>query len=214
MRQGRNSADFRLYLITDRGQTAGRDLQKVVEEALVGGVRVVQLREKSLSAAEYYDLARELRVLTSRYDARLIINDRVDIARAVGADGVHLPESGLPVDVARKLLGPEHLIGVSCHSLESALSAELLGADFITFGPVYATPSKVSYGAPVGITALTQAVHAVSIPVFALGGVSSARVPELLDTGVFGVALISAILAASDPCAEAATFTSLLHQGA
>jgi thiamine-phosphate pyrophosphorylase len=208
--RGNASVDFRLFLITDRGQTGGRELLTVVEEALSGGVRGVQLREKTLSPREYFELAREMRGLTARYGARLLINDRVDIALAVGADGVHLPDAGLPLAAARELLGPAKLIGVSCHSLKTALHAEQQGADFITFGPVWFTPSKAGYGEPVGVASLARAAHALSIPVFGLGGVTRERVPELLVTGIRRVALISAILAAPAPKAEAEAFISLL----
>ena len=210
MTRGTASVDFCLYLITDRGQSGGRDLLTVVEEALSGGVRGVQLREKALSSLEYFELAREMRDLTARYGARLLINDRVDIALAVGADGVHLPEAGLPLSVARELLGPAKLIGVSCHSLDMALHAEQRGADFITFGPVWFTPSKARYGEPIGVAALAEAVQTLSVPVFALGGVNRERVPELLATGIHRVALISAILAAPVPRVEAEAFISLL----
>ena len=199
-----------MYLITDREQCAGRELLSVVEEALSGGVRAVQLREKSLSARDYFDLARKLRVLTTRYGARLLINDRVDLALAVGADGVHLPESGLPAAVVRKLLGSGKLIGVSCHSLESAQSAEFAGADVVTCGPVYPTPSKVAYGEPMGVKSLMEVTRSLAIPVFALGGVTRDRIPELSASGIRRVACISALLAAPSPGGEAKIFTALL----
>ncbi len=209
-----NPVDFDLYLITDQGATSGRNLLTVVEEALSGGVRGVQLREKSLSGRECLELARELRRLTTRYGARLIINDRADIALAVGADGVHLPEAGLPVTVARELLGSTRLIGASCHSVASAGAAEQEGVDFITFGPVWSTPSKALYGAPVGVGPLLQVTRSLTIPVFALGGVTRERLPELLLSGVRHVALISAILTAPAPRREAQAFTALLAGGA
>jgi len=212
--RGNASVDFRLYLITDRGQTNRRDLLAVVEEALSGGVGAVQLREKALPAREYFELAHVMRALTTRYGARLLVNDRVDIAMAVGADGVHLPETGLPISVARELLGPAKLIGVSCHSQDMALVAEREGADFITFGPVYHTPSKAIFGDPVGVASLVGATQSLSIPVFALGGVNRDRVPELLAAGIHRVALVSAILAAPAPGAEAKAFTTLLDKAA
>ena len=214
MSRGAASVNFPLYLITDRGQTTGRDLLPVVEEALSGGVRGVQLREKGLSSAEYFELALGMRSLTARYGARLLINDRVDIALAVGADGVHLPESGLPLEVARELLGTSKLIGVSCHSREKALDAERRGADFITFGPVWFTPSKADYGEPVGGALLAEVARTLSIPVFALGGVTRERVPELLASGIHRVALISAIIAAPAPRTEAEAFTTLIDKAA
>ena len=212
MIRGDAPVDFRLYLITDRGQTAGRDLLAVVEEALSGGVRAVQLREKALPAREYFGLARVMRTLTARYGARLLINDRIDIALAVGADGVHLPEAGLSATVARELLGPTKLIGVSCHSLDKAFDAERQGADFITFGPVYSTPSKAEFGDPVGVAPVAEAVRSLSLPIFALGGVTRDRVPELRASGILRFALISAILAAPSPGTEAEAFTTLLDK--
>lgn len=208
-----SKVDFSLYLITDRHQTAGRNLLAVVEEALAGRVRSVQLREKDLPPRALLELSRTMRELTNRYGARLIINDRVDIALAVGADGVHLGEASIPADAARRLLGTDRLIGVSCHSRESALAAEDAGADFITFGPVYPTPSKAAYGPPVGVERLAEVVKLLSIPVFALGGIKRENTPETLATGAAGVALISAVIAAGNPKEEARAFLSLLAQG-
>lgn len=194
-----NPVDFTLYLITDRNQTGGRELCAVVDQALQGGVRAVQLREKDLSVREQYELASEMRVLTTRYGARLFINDRVDIALAVRADGVHLGEESLPVGTVRELLGPAKLIGVSCHSAESAIAAERGGADFITFGPVYYTPSKARYGEPLGLEMLKQVAGCIGIPTFGLGGIDHDRAAEVMACGASGVALISAIIAAPDP---------------
>jgi thiamine-phosphate pyrophosphorylase len=143
--------DFSLYLITDRTQTGGRPLAAVVRQALDGGVRVVQLREKDLDGSELFRLASELRGITREYGARLVVNDRPDIALAVEADGVHLGAGSLPVAVVRRILGPERLIGYSAHGVPEARQAEADGADFITFGPVYHTPSKAAYGAPLGL---------------------------------------------------------------
>lgn len=210
MTSGVIPVDFSLYLITDRGQTAGRELLAVVEEALSGGVKAVQLREKSLPSRDYLELARAMRTLTTRYGARLLINDRVDIAQAVGADGVHLPEAGLPLSLVRELLGPAKLIGVSCHSRYTALDAERGGADFITCGPVFFTSSKAEYGDPLGTASLTEVADSLAIPVFALGGVTRDRVPELLASGITRIALISAILAAPEPHTEAEVLLSLL----
>jgi len=194
--------DFSLYLITDRVQTAGRSLPAVVAAALRGGLRAVQLREKDLTAAQLFELALELRQLTRRYDAKLLINDRVDVALAVDADGVHLGQAGLPVCEARRILGCNRLIGYSAHTPEEAHRAQTAGADFVTLGPVYLTPSKVGYGQPLGLSALAEASQLMDIPVFALGGIKNASVTEVLSAGARGIALISAIIAASDPTAE------------
>lgn len=202
--------DFSLYLITDRHQTGGRDLFAVVEEALAGGVRCVQLREKDLPARALLELARAMRSLTDRFGARLLINDRVDIALAAGADGVHLGEEGMPAAVARELLGSGRLIGVSCHGRDGAAAAVAQGADFITFGPVYPTPSKAAYGEPVGIGQLAATTQEIHIPVFALGGIKEANIPEALAAGAAGIALISAIIAAPDPRERARALLALL----
>ncbi|BDV41717.1 putative thiamine-phosphate synthase [Geotalea uraniireducens] len=201
---------FSLYLITDRRQTNSRPLDEVIEAALRGGVKAVQLREKDLSPREQLELAHRLRELTSRYGARLLVNDRLDIALAVEADGVHLGEAGIDPATARRLIGPERLIGVSCHSVAGALAAQQGGADFITFGPVFATPSKARYGEPVGVKPLSEAKRQLRIPIFALGGICRNSVPEVLAAGADGIAMISAIIAADNPREEAAAFLDLL----
>jgi thiamine-phosphate pyrophosphorylase len=205
------SIDFSLYLITDRRQVPPeRTLIDTVQAALEGGVRVVQLREKDLTARELYPLALELRRLTKRFDAKLLINDRLDVAEAVDADGVHLGGASLPVRTARLLLGPHRLIGASTHSLEEVLEAQEGGADFVTFGPVYFTPSKAPYGPPVGLERLREACACAPIPIFALGGVNPLRIPEIVDAGACGAALISAILTANNPSLIASSLLELL----
>ena len=192
--------DFDLYLITDRRSLPpGRDLLTVVAAALRGGVRAVQLREKDLSAAELYPLAQELRQLTRTFSAKLLINDRVDVALAVNADGVHLGAHSLPVAVVRRLIGDQRLIGLSTHHPDEVHRAAVAGADFVTFGPVYATPSKLAYGPPVGLEALAGVCADASLPVFALGGVTVERLAELGAVGCHRVALIGGILQAGDP---------------
>ena len=196
------AVDFNLYLITDRKNTGGREISFVVEEALKGGVKMVQLREKDLSSRDLYATACELRKLTARYGARLCINDRIDIALAVDADGVHLGNSSIPVPRAREILGDERLIGVSCHDTVSAIDAQEKGADFITFGPVFYTPSKAAFGNPVGVDKLGDITGLLRIPVFALGGITRAYVPRVIEAGAHGIALISAVMAADDPREE------------
>lgn len=202
--------DFNLYLITDRNQTGSLRLLDVVEDALKGGVRGVQLREKDLSSRELYELAYDLRKLTEKYAARLIINDRVDIALAVDADGVHLGLNSLPIHRVRRLLGNSRLIGLSCHNQVNAIMAQENGADFITFGPVYYTPSKANYGKPVGVEKLETVSHLLDIPVFALGGIKKENIHEVIAAGAAGIALVSAIIAADDPGKEAAEMIALL----
>ncbi len=193
--------DFRLYCVTDRRHTAGRPLVEVIHAALDGGIPAVQLREKDLAGGALYQLAAQLRVLTARYRARLLINDRLDVALAVEADGVHLGQTSFPAAAARQLLGPGKLIGVSTHNPTEIAAAA--GADFILFGPVYATPSKAVYGEPQGLARLRQAIAQSPMPVLAIGGISTERVAEVLAIGAHGIAVISALSVAPDPAREA-----------
>lgn len=201
----RDKLDFRLYLVTDRHQTRGRLLPAVIEECLGAGVRAVQLREKDLGAAELLALAQPLRELTRLAGARLFINDRVDVALVVEADGVQRGHTSLPVRLMRTM-GGRLLIGASVHSLEEARVVELEGADFLVFGPVYDTPSKRPYGPPQGVEALRLVVEGISIPVFAIGGITPERVQEVRRAGAHGVAVISAILSAERPGEAAKAF--------
>jgi thiamine-phosphate pyrophosphorylase len=202
--------DFLLYLITDRRQTGGRPLTHIVRDALRGGVRAVQLREKDLSDDELLELARSLRRITDEYGALLLINRRVDICRAAHADGVHLGDDGMTIAEARRLLHERQLIGYSAHSVDQACAAEAAGASFVTFGPVYATPSKAVYGEPVGLDRLKETCGRLSIPVYALGGIKRSTIGEVMSSGAHGIALISAIIAAPDPAAEAAALLTML----
>lgn len=195
--------DFSLYLITDRQQTAGRPLLEVVHAALRGGVGAVQLREKDLADEELYPLARDLRSLTREFGARLLINKRIDICQAIDADGVQLGIGGITIAQARRELGEQRLIAYSAHSVPEARAAESAGADFITFSPVFHTPSKAAYGEPVGLEKLSEACAILSIPVFALGGVKRENLSRVMSAGAMGVAMISAISAAPDPMTEA-----------
>jgi len=201
--------DFPLYLITDRKQVAnGHTLYTAVEAALQGGVKAVQLREKDLSPEALLPLAKELRALTMHYGALLFINDNIDIALAVKADGVHLGGHSEATEVIRAKVGEKMLIGVSTHSKEEIESAAIQGADFVTFGPVYATPSKAKYGEPQGLGKLAEACRNSSIPVFALGGITPERATEVQQAGAKGIALISAIIASPDPRASAEAFAT------
>ncbi len=203
-------AGFDLYLITDRTATQGRDLLWVIEKALDGGVSAIQLREKNLDGKRLEALANKVAALCQRYDAQLFVNDRIDLALAVDAAGVQLGKISLPIESARALLGNKKLIGVSTHSAEEAEAAERGGADFILFGPVFFTPSKALYGAPQGVEALKQIVEKVALPVYAIGGITAARLAEAMETGIRGVALISAVMSAVNPTAAAKTILTML----
>jgi thiamine-phosphate pyrophosphorylase len=208
------TSDFSLYLITDRHQTNGRPLAEVVRLSLEGGVKAVQLREKDLSSAALYRLAAELRVLTAEYGARLIINDRPDVALAVAGDGVHIGVNSLPVSAVRRIVGQSVIIGYSAHGIDEALRAQTDGADFVTFGPVHATPSKFVYGQPCGVNTLAKAVSALKIPVIALGGISPANISETLSANAAGIAVISAIMAAGDPRSATASLLKKIEKHA
>ncbi|HLV61064.1 MAG TPA: thiamine phosphate synthase [Fredinandcohnia sp.] len=181
---------FRLYLVTDRRLVD--DLPRAVERALSAlprGAAAVQLREKDLSARALYELGLRLREVTARYGAPLLVNDRADVARAIGADGLHLPGSGFEVADARAVLGEGALVGASGHGIDEL--ARRTGADFATFSPVFPSPGK---GPAVGTGALSEAARAAGMPLFALGGVDAERVPEVLRAGAWGVAAIRAWL--------------------
>lgn len=213
-----DKVDFKLYLITDRKQISKTlnskfltlNLLNAVKQALRGGVKAIQLREKDLGTRELLKLAHKMRDSTKRYSARLFINDRFDIALAVKADGVHLTQNSIPADAVRKAVKKKLLIGVSTHSLKEAKVAEKAGADFITFGPVYRTPSKLKYGKPIGINTLKKVSREMKIPVFAIGGVKSHRVREVRKAGAYGVAMISEIFGAKNISKKTKEIISLL----
>ena len=204
--------EFDLYLITDRQQTQGRELLWVLESALAGGVRAIQLREKELSGRELFYLAEKTRKLTDDYGARLLINDRIDVALAVGADGVQLGNDSISAQTARELVGLDRMIGVSTHSLEEARNAENQGADFLLFGPVFYTPSKAVYGPPQGIVELKKIVEKIALPVYAVGGIKPENLSETIRAGARGVAVISAVMAATDPRAATESILNLLRR--
>ncbi|HIG48192.1 MAG TPA: thiamine phosphate synthase [candidate division Zixibacteria bacterium] len=190
--------DFKLYLIGDRTQCGGRSLADALGQACHAGVRAVQLREKDLLPDEFVTLAQGVLRALADYRPSILINDRADIACALQATGVHLPESGISPKIARHCLSENALIGCSTHSVDRARQAAEAGADFITFGPIYYTPSKASYGAPQGLETLKEVTQTVKIPVFAIGGITPDRVQACLEIGATGVAVISAILSAPD----------------
>ena len=183
---------LRVYLITDLKRIGKDRFLSAVEEALQGGVRALQIREKDLNPNDLLALALEVKPLVQRYHAKLFINDRADIAVMAGADGVHLTETSIQAREVKNSF-PDLIVGVSTHSIEGARRAETQGADFITFSPIYETPSKANYGPPQGLDLLRQATQTVRLPVLALGGITLHRVPECLEQGAFGVAVISGI---------------------
>ncbi|MFI5375578.1 MAG: thiamine phosphate synthase [Candidatus Rokuibacteriota bacterium] len=200
---------FRLYLITDRAASTRPPLE-VVEECLDAGLRAVQLREKDLEVRALLALAEPLREATRRHGARLLINDRADVALAVGADGMQRTHTSLPVAALRGITLPGFLIGASAHSTAEAREAVAEGADFVVFGPVYDTPSKRRYGPPQGLAALEAAAAAVVRPVLAVGGITPERVPEVRAAGAAGVAVIGAVYGAARPADATKAFLDVL----
>ena len=183
---------LKVYLITDRRLLKENFFLESVEEALAGGVKAIQLREKDLPLERLLPLAKEMLCLTQKYGARLFINSHAEMAEYIGADGVHLTESCPPVDEVKKKF-PRLLTGVSTHSLESALKAETGGADFVTFSPIFDTFSKRAYGKPQGLKKLREVTGKIAIPVVALGGIKRKNVSFVMEGGAFGVALISGV---------------------
>lgn len=189
--------NFKFYLISDRKLFSSEEsFLNAVDTALKTGIKAFQLREKDMTTREFYFLAKKLREITRRNDALFFINDRVDVAMAVEADGVHLPQNGLPPDIVKKVWKDKFLIGVSTHSLKEAIESSEW-ADFITFGPVFYTPSKSQYGEPLGVETLKKVKSKVRCPVFAVGGIKHDNIKTVFSH-CDGVALISGILAQSN----------------
>ena len=202
--------ELRLTLVTDRHSTNGRDLVTVVRACLAAGLPAVQLREKDLALGDLLPLARQLRQLTAETGALLVVNDRVDVALAVGADAVQRTHASLSVADMRVVADKRVRVGASVHSLDGAREAEAEGADWIVFGPVYDTPSKRAYGAPQGLDALARVTAAASRPVIAVGGITADRVADVRGAGAAGVAVISAILSAESPADATRRFLDAL----
>jgi len=200
--------ELRLCLVTDRTGTRDRDLVEVVAACLAAGLPAVEVREKDLPVTEVAALCRRIRAL--RPAPFLIVNDRVDVALAVGAHGVQRTHASLAVDELRVVADKRVRVGASVHSLEDARDAAAHGADWLFFGPVYDTPSKRRYGAPQGLAALERVASAVNIPVVAIGGITPDRVADVRRAGARGVAVISAILFADDPGAATKRFLDQL----
>ncbi|MHB8074389.1 thiamine phosphate synthase [Desulfosporosinus fructosivorans] len=185
--------DYTLYLVTDRELLGERVLEDCIELAIQGGVTLVQLREKSLSTLKFLQLAIRVKEITSRYHIPLIINDRLDIALAVDADGLHVGQDDLPMLKARELF-PNKIIGVSASTLEEALLAQQQGADYLGVGAVFRTTTK-SDAPEVSLDQLALIKRSVSIPVVAIGGINRTNLQQVMETGVDGVSVVSAILA-------------------
>mgnify|MGYP000868852216 CR=1 FL=1 len=191
--------NYELYAITDRRLAGGRSSAEVMEKAIRGGVTLVQLREKEAGGREMVAEAQTLLAVTRRYGVPLIVNDRLDVALAVDAEGVHLGQEDIPCRLARQILGPEKIIGVSASSVEEARQAEADGADYLGVGAVFPTGTKADAGEAIGLEPLKAIKAAVKIPVVAIGGINAANAAAVAATGVDGLAVVSAVVAAPDP---------------
>ena len=199
----------RLYLITDRNLVPGGDLEAAVEAALRGGAKLIQLREKDLSGGAMLSLAESVLVLTRKHRARLLINDRVGVAAAVGADGAHLGSRGIPIREARTILGEKAILGYSAHTMEEAQMAGRLGADLVTLGPIF--PTRKEFSAPLlGLDGLQFACAELTVPVYALGGINAGNAAGAIEAGAAGVASIFSVFADPDPEARARELIHLL----
>ena len=201
--------DYSLYLVTDRKWLRERDLAQSIELAIQGGVTLVQLREKAISTREFLELAIRVKEITSHYRVPLIINDRLDIALAIDADGLHVGQDDFPLKRARELFGPHKIIGVSASTMAEALLAQQQGADYLGVGAVFSTSTKTD-ATEVSLEQLKIIKKSVTIPVVAIGGINETNLRQVLDTGIDGVSVVSAILAKKDILMAAKQFKNML----
>lgn len=190
--------DYRLYLVTDRSFLGNKSLKLAVEEAIEGGTTFLQIREKNICTKEFYKVALEVKEVTDYYKVPLVINDRIDIAQAIDADGVHLGQTDMPLNIARRILGSNKLIGISVGNIHDALEAEKNGADYIGIGTVFYTGTKKDINIPIGLEGLRDVCNSIKIPKVAIGGINRDNLRNVISTGVNGAAVVSAILGQGD----------------
>lgn len=201
--------DYSLYLVTDRAILNNRDLLQSIEAAILGGVSIVQLREKSISTLNFYDIATKVKKITDQYNIPLIINDRLDIALSINAAGVHLGQNDLPPAIARKLLKPDQILGVSATNMDEAIQAQQAGVDYLGIGAIFPTDTKKD-AAYVTLKELEQIKQKVSLPIVAIGGINEENIQLVKDQGVDGFAVVSAIFAKDDIKKAAENLRNLL----
>lgn len=195
--------DYSVYLVTDRELARGRTTLEIAGAAIRGGVSCIQLREKTCSTREFIDEALAIRSLLARHEIPLIINDRVDVALAVKADGIHLGQKDMPCSMARKIIPESMIVGISVESLDDAIAAQKDGADYLGVSPIYSTPTKTDTAQPLGLEGLRSIRSEVDLPLVGIGGLNADNAAAVIHNGADGVAVVSAIVAADDP--EAAT---------
>jgi len=191
--------DYSVYLVTDRDLSLGRSTLEIVTAAVSGGTTIVQLREKSANTREFIQEALKLKAYLKKMGVPLVINDRLDVAQVVQADGVHLGQTDLPIEMARNIVGEQMLIGISAESLGDAIEAEKAGADYLGVSPIYATPTKTDTAPPLGLEGLRQIRHSVNLPLVGIGGLNRSNAGAVIEAGADGVAVVSAIVSADNP---------------
>jgi thiamine-phosphate diphosphorylase len=202
-----------LHVLTDRTWSRGRDTLTVACAALDGGATVIQLRDKTASTHVLVEEGLALRALTHAHGALLIVNDRIDVALAIEADGAHLGQHDMPVTLARQLLGPDRILGVSAGTQEEASAAVSAGADYLGVGPIYATSSKADAGPPVGTQLLSALAVRYATPLIAIGGITTANAGEVIRAGASGVAVITTVVYADDITTATRSLLSALYEG-
>lgn len=194
-----NKELLKLYLVTDRKLAGERDLEWIVKEAVEGGCTIVQLREKHTPTGEFVNLAKRLKSALKQYNVPLIINDRIDVALASDADGVHIGQSDMPYDIARRLLGPDKIIGLSIENFDQLEEANKLDLDYVAASPVFGTPTKTDTARPWGLEGLSEFNRRSKHPTVAIGGMNENTIGDVISCGTDGVAVVSAIVAAQSP---------------
>jgi thiamine-phosphate pyrophosphorylase len=206
-----NGVNYSLYLVTDSALSLGRSLLGIVRAAVDGGVTCVQVREKTVSSRAYLERLAPVRPLLRERGVPLFINDRIDIALAIEADGVHLGQTDMPLALAKRIAGDRLVIGISCETIQDAIEAEHGGADYVSVSPVFSTPTKTDTAAPLGVEGV-QAIRAtVRVPVVTIGGVNATNAADVIRAGADGVCVVSAIVAAPDPRAAACELRGIVE---
>ena len=212
MKNNRKNLDLRLYLVTDRPLSLGRPLEWIVSEAVRGGVSFVQLREKELCTKDFLELAKALKRLLSPTGIPLVINDRIDIALAADADGIHIGQSDMPCEDARKLLGNDKIIGLSIESEEDAVAANSLDVDYIAYSPVFDTPTKTNTSRAIGLEGIKKISAFTRHPSVAIGGINKSNTADIINSGADGIAVVSAIMSSEDPFSSTTELRALVDK--
>lgn len=202
--------DLSLYLVTDRSLSKGRSIEYIVEESVKGGVTIVQLREKNISTIEFYNIACSLKRLLAPHNIPLIINDRLDIAIASDADGLHIGQSDMPYEVVRKILGKDKIIGLSVETVEQAREANMLDVDYIGLSPVFSTNTKTDINTPLELEGIKEIASFTKHKTVAIGGINKANTSDIIKNGADGIAVVSAIISHDDPQSAAAELKTIV----